>query len=209
MNYYDLSVEEQKQAIYDEMRRLANGDVAPTIDTWNKNRQPGLPNNQTIWRHFGSWRKLVKDAGLRQKPNKVDEAEEKYTHEDIYAAMRDLADADGTAPSQRYWDDHKPDGYPVATTIHIKFGTWSDMCEGAGLRMRSRGPRPNWQQKEAVALDSVDAEVERMMCPPERAHLREPLRLYRNGQPRQTGRLHWDTYNRRWRRCDVYVGQFK
>lgn len=50
-----------------ELRRLADGKYAPTIDAWNRgrNKSSGLPAAEYLTTHYpGGWKALIREAGL-------------------------------------------------------------------------------------------------------------------------------------------------
>jgi Homing endonuclease associated repeat len=97
---------------------------------WDR-EQPRWPGGQADARAFGGrWTRALAAAGVGPGRERT-----RWTDKRIVAALKDWADANGHAPTQKQWQ--AAGGVPSATTIRRHFGSWADALDAAGCDTRS------------------------------------------------------------------------
>lgn len=203
--FWDLSDDDQRQQIIIWLNDLADDGIAPSAKRWDRQRPDGAPSRNRIEKLFGCWSNAVNAAGLLVATSRpAGHFWRNHTEADVIDQIVEMS-VDGYAPSRRQWDENRPDRWPTANNIERRLGQkWGEIAATAGLKKNK--PWGTFRNRQRPTLSEIDAEVEGMMCPPERAHLKESMRLvrYKNGTPRR----HWCTVRRSWRDCVVYKGEF-
>jgi len=111
--------------LLDAIRRLADGDRPPTMDTFNAQARM---STETVAHRFGSWREAVAAAGLEPRPIG---GYREYTDAEIVAELRRVADGD-QPPTAAEFDAEADMTRQLATK---RFGSWA----------RARGRRLRWR----------------------------------------------------------------
>ena len=92
------------------------------------------PDDLTVRRHFGGWRKALRRAGLQPDGREYDRAAPRcYKHWSTPAVIRALQDATratGRPPRSTEWFRAAPD-HPCSTTVRERFGSWRAALEAA------------------------------------------------------------------------------
>lgn len=84
------------------------------------------PNLDTYERHFGSYEKAIKKAGLKPIPSHL-----RITEEELIKKLKDLARVLKHTPSMR--EMAKTKNYPDPSTYQDRFGSWKKALKKAGL----------------------------------------------------------------------------
>lgn len=116
---------------------------APRIAEWRSGghpkwdrEQPRWPGGQAVARAFGGrWTRALAEARVGPVRERT-----VWTDERIVGALKDWADANGDAPTQKKWQ--AAGRVPSATTIRRHFGSWPDALDAAGFArdpIRARG----------------------------------------------------------------------
>jgi Homing endonuclease associated repeat len=112
----------------------ANGR-SPKCTDWSR-ASWDRPDDLTVRRHFGGWRKALRRAGLKPDGREYDRAAPRcYKHwstSAVVRALQDAARAAGRPPRSTEWFRAAPD-HPCSTTVRERFGSWTAAVEAAGL----------------------------------------------------------------------------
>lgn len=94
------------------------------------------PSAQTISLRFGSWPDALARSGLPSNPHGPKYGRVLYTDSECLEALREVAAAVGTSPTQQQYREHLTRvqrRVPGASTIRRRFGSWIDALRAAGL----------------------------------------------------------------------------
>jgi len=97
------------------------------------------PDDLTVRRHFGGWRKALRRAGLKPDGREYDRAAprcyKQWSTSGVVRALQDATRAAGRPPRSTEWFRASPD-HPCSTTVRERFGSWTAALEAAGLDVR-------------------------------------------------------------------------
>jgi hypothetical protein len=106
----------EKELIAD-LKRVANDlQKSPTIDEYNER---GSYHSTTLTRHFGSWPKVLKAAGLSETRSPLNISEE-----ELFQNIQEIWLGLGRQP--RYQEIQKPFSKYSAGTYENRFGSWAE-----------------------------------------------------------------------------------
>jgi len=105
---------------------------SPTSMEWVR-AGPNQPNSLTVKRHFGSWPRALRRAGLKAHVQEVPPRNYPWTDADVLRALRDWTVEQGRPPEWAEWLRAVP-GRPCCKTVCDHFGGWKAGLEAAGLR---------------------------------------------------------------------------
>jgi hypothetical protein len=94
---------------------------------------PGRPTVGIVRHHFGTW-----NAGLRAAGLDVSHEMGKWTRETVLDALRGLERELGRPPTSNELDRSPGPGYPSATTVSRRLGSWANVCRELGWPLGSR-----------------------------------------------------------------------
>ncbi|TMK98037.1 MAG: recombinase family protein [Actinobacteria bacterium] len=94
------------------------------------------PDDLTVRRHFGGWRKAPRRAGLKPDGREYDHAAprcyKQWSTSAVVRALQDATRAAGRPPRSTEWFRAAPD-HPCSTTVRERFGGWTAALQAAGL----------------------------------------------------------------------------
>jgi hypothetical protein len=88
---------------------------------------PGRPTVGIVRNHFGSW-----NAGLQAAGLELNHEVDKWTRATVLDALRRLEGQLGRPPSSRELYRSPGPGYPTATIVSRKLGSWAEACRALG-----------------------------------------------------------------------------
>ena len=130
----------------------------PTVAEMNEQGRYAV---STYIERFGSWNDAVREAGLS-----TNDETKGVSKEELLAALQDLADELGRAPTQR---EMRQEGQYSTTTYQTHFGSWSEAIKAAGCETGTLGRRVS-REKLLTALQDLANELGR---PPTTTDMRE------------------------------------
>jgi hypothetical protein len=106
------------------------GDRRAPGDKWHR-EHPAWPSHGQVVRLFGTWRSLLAVAGMAPLTRA-------WTQDEIVEALRCHRAAHGRLPTAREWTRRAAD-HPPASTVVLRFGSWSAAARAATVPNRSSG----------------------------------------------------------------------
>lgn len=158
LNYVrrDYTKSECIKAIQKVSKKIDNESLSRP--QYSENKSDSAPSTRIMRKKFGTWNNAKKEAGFHIKRSE-------YAKEECVNALNIVSNRINKSPTQNEYKKHKPSWAPSYSTIGVKFGTWDDAKEAAGLDTIGRN---SYTKEECIdSLIRVSNETEEPVLSPD------------------------------------------